>query len=458
MFAPEAFLRVLSVLTMLGLAGWLLYLDRRSPLHLTFSGFLVMRAVLLASPFLAESQALAPTVGHAAALVQILAPFLVPFFLYNFQRCHCIAHVHGSYHEKPLLWFYMVSPFVFAALFLLWPDLYAMDRALVLLDPVAAGVGPLYATRGLDLLAFAFFGLLFFVEIAESPTPLHRYSYLSVSLGFTITALYEGLAYPLVTFVTAPGPSALPWPVLLGFVWSLGAAAIALRVGLGFNRLTVRSPEPAVRALRRPVLGTLCAAAISAMVVAPIGMASPLVARHTAAILLGLFSFAIPVLVSYAILRHHLFDIDLKFRLTIKRGVVAAAFVAVFFAASEGTQAVLQDRWGPVAGIAASSLVVLFLAPLQRRAERFAEAAVPMAQPTNAWSLDERKVFYREQVHIAWGDGGLNKKERALLLNLRAKLGLSAEEAERIEGAALGEHWVQPAPGVLPGTSTPSHH
>ena len=451
-YSPEAFLRIFSVFTMVGVSAWLLYLDRRSPLHLTFAGFLVMRAIILAAPWLIENPSLAAPTAYAAPLVQILLPFLVPLFLFNFQRCHCIAHVHGSWHEKPLTFFYIVSPFVFAGLYLFQPTLYADDLAQTFLDPRLANVGPLYATRGLDLLAFGFFGLIFFREIAESPTPLHRYSYLSVSLGFTLTALYEGLAYPIVMLITTPHPAALPWPILTSFVWSLAAAAIAIGIGAGFNRLTKQSAEDVVRALRRPVLGSLSVAALSALLLAPLSMASPVAARHAADVLLGFWSLSIPVLVSYAILRHHLFDIDLKFRLTIKRGIVAAAFVAVFFAASEGTQIVLQERWGPIAGIAASSVVVLFLAPLQRRAERFAEAAVPMAQPTNAWSAPERKVFYREQIHIAWGDGGLNPKERALLLNLRKKLELTAEEAEQIEASALAEHWVVP-----PGAPHASH-
>lgn len=443
MYAPEVFLRVVAVALMLGVAAWLLWLNRRSALHLTFAGFLVMRAMLVSAPLLSQEPVVASVAAFVVPSVQILISFLVPFFLYNFQKCHCIMHAHGASSEGLVLRFYMVAPILLAAVYLWRPDLYATDRIAALSSPIGAGIGPLYATRGLDLFAYALLGLLFQKEVADSPTPIHRYSYLSVSLGFALTAFFEGLAYPIHTFLTFAGRPPLDVALLLSLGFSLAAAAVATRVVLRFRHHLQASPDATVRSLTRPIRGLFAAALLSVLLLGAAAIVSITALQNANGILVPLWSLALPVLVTYAILRHHLFDIDLKFRLTIKRGLVAAVFVAVFFVASEGTQAFLQHKWGTAFGVAASAIVVLFLAPLQRRAERFAEAAVPIATSTASWSQPERATFYREQVHIAWGDGAMNAKERALLLNLREKLGLPAEEAEAIERQALNEHWLK---------------
>ena len=49
---------------------------------------------------------------------------------------------------------------------------------------------------------------------------------------------------------------------------------------------------------------------------------------------------------------------------------------------------------------------------------------------------DERAHLYRDQVELAWADGRLTVKERALLDQLRERMGLSLEEAGAIEARA----------------------
>ncbi|MBI4394017.1 MAG: hypothetical protein HY556_09520 [Euryarchaeota archaeon] len=83
------------------------------------------------------------------------------------------------------------------------------------------------------------------------------------------------------------------------------------------------------------------------------------------------------LLVSYGIVRTHLFDVDLKIKWTIKQSTVAAAFIAVFFIASEAAQAFFAGSLGPYVGIVAAGALVFALAPLQRAADRVANAAMP---------------------------------------------------------------------------------
>lgn len=150
-----------------------------------------------------------------------------------------------------------------------------------------------------------------------------------------------------------------------------------------------------------------------------------------------LASLAFVLLMAYGILRAQLFDIDVRIKWTLSRGSVAAVFVAVFFVVSESAQTLLQNRWGTFAGIAATAVLVFAMTPLQRAADRLADAAMPNTRPVRELSHVERVDLYREQVRVAWSDGSLSLKERRMLDVARERLRLGAEEAERLEKEAV---------------------
>ncbi|MCA1814700.1 MAG: TerB family tellurite resistance protein [Halobacteriales archaeon] len=151
----------------------------------------------------------------------------------------------------------------------------------------------------------------------------------------------------------------------------------------------------------------------------------------------GVMRLITVAILAYAILRHQLLDIDVKVRWGIRQSTLAGAFIGVFFVVSEGAQTVLSSQYGPILGIVATGGLVFALAPLQRAAERVASAAVPGAKPVGAMSAEERVELYRAMARTAWEDGVLDRNERALLRELRQRLGLSPDEAERIEAEAL---------------------
>ncbi|MEJ2515923.1 MAG: hypothetical protein P8102_11990 [Gammaproteobacteria bacterium] len=64
---------------------------------------------------------------------------------------------------------------------------------------------------------------------------------------------------------------------------------------------------------------------------------------------------AVP-LITYGILKAHLFDIDLRIRWTIRQSTVAAAFVAVFYIVTEGADRMLEAELGSWVGLLASAL------------------------------------------------------------------------------------------------------
>ena len=142
--------------------------------------------------------------------------------------------------------------------------------------------------------------------------------------------------------------------------------------------------------------------------------------------------FYVP-LIAYGILRTHLFDIDLRIQWTIKQSTVASVFVAMFFLVSEGANRFLSSELGNIAGLLAAALVMFFLAPLQRFADRIASAAMPNTRNTAEYAMFRKMQVYEEAVAEAHYEGGISAKERALLDRLRDSLGISAADAETIE-------------------------
>lgn len=143
------------------------------------------------------------------------------------------------------------------------------------------------------------------------------------------------------------------------------------------------------------------------------------------------------LVLGYGLLRHQLFGIDLKVKWSIKQSTLAAIFLAVIFAVSEGAQALFEgvvgDETGILLGIGAGALLLFALAPVQRFAERVSDVAMPGVKAPDEMTDDERLGLYRRQVEIAWNDGTLSANERLMLKDLREQLGLSAEVAERVD-------------------------
>ena len=141
---------------------------------------------------------------------------------------------------------------------------------------------------------------------------------------------------------------------------------------------------------------------------------------------------AVP-LIAYGILRAHLFDIDLRIRWTIKQSTLAAAVVTIIYVLSEGASRLLSSELGSVAGLVAAGLVVFFLAPLQRFAERVASNAMPNTQNTPEYAAHRKLQVYESAIAEALQGGGISDKERALLNRLRDTLGIAKADADALE-------------------------
>ena len=142
--------------------------------------------------------------------------------------------------------------------------------------------------------------------------------------------------------------------------------------------------------------------------------------------------FYIPIL-AYGILRTQLFDIDLRIRWTIKQSTVAGIFVATMFVISEGASQFLSNELGNVVGLLAAGVLMFFLAPLQRFADRVAGAAMPNTKNTPEYVAFRKMQVYESAVSDALSEGGISPKERTLLNHLRNSLEISEADAEAIE-------------------------
>lgn len=142
--------------------------------------------------------------------------------------------------------------------------------------------------------------------------------------------------------------------------------------------------------------------------------------------------FAVPM-IAYGILHTQLFDIDLKIRWTIKQSTVASIFIAVMFMVSEGASQFLSDELGKVTGLLAAGVLMFFLAPLQRFADRVASTAMPNTTNTPEYAAFRKMQVYESALAEAQHEGGISDRERALLVRLRDSLGISETDAESIE-------------------------
>ena len=146
---------------------------------------------------------------------------------------------------------------------------------------------------------------------------------------------------------------------------------------------------------------------------------------------------AVP-LISYGILRGHLFDIDLKIRWTIKQSTVAGIFVSVMFLISEGANQVLEAEIGGFLGLLAAAVLMFFLNPLQEFAERIASKAMPNTENTPEYVAFRKMQVYENALSEALEEGGISAKERKLLDHLRESLGISDADANAIETELKG--------------------
>jgi hypothetical protein len=317
---------------------------------------------------------------------------------------------------------------------------YLLRQLLLDQGPATARLASLFDTLT-PLFGMFFFGLVLFAlryRAAREQPAEERRGYVLMSAALMLfPAIYSGVgaAAPRGSLeeVVLSRPFA-SWLILLG----LGAAwwSNARRAPPG----EARGPKAvALLALAAPVAGGVLGAASTA-------------AQSDFSGFAGLARTLMVLVLAYAILRHRLLGIDLKLKWTIKQSTVTAAFVGVFFVASEGAKQFLADSMGPYVGIAAAGVLLVGLAPVQRFAERVANKALPGVEATPAYLEARKAEVYRVSLdQVLQDDGSVRPHDAELLASLRTEFAITEREHALLVQALLAARRRGPAPALQPG-------
>lgn len=285
-----------------------------------------------------------------------------------------------------------------------------------------------FLARALDLRVLRFF-----------KAPLVEAAVLLTGLAGAISVVLFPAWY-VGDVVAETGGSALRWLYAPGPAWSWLAGFLGLIFIGGFLLSLVAWHRARAELSRRRARVFSLAFGIRALVWGGIYLLAAFATERLTPtmffLLLQLYALtllAYVLLVSYGVLTTQLFDIDLKIRWTVRQSTVAAAFVAVFFFVSEGVQTFLSVQLGNFLGVAAASLLVFFIAPLRRVADRVADFAVPGARQGSDYEAFRKLQVYQAALEGVYSDSRISVKERAVLQRLRDALGIADADADRLE-------------------------
>lgn len=150
---------------------------------------------------------------------------------------------------------------------------------------------------------------------------------------------------------------------------------------------------------------------------------------------IALLGFAI--LLSYGMLKSHLFDADLKIKIAIRRTTVVAAFGIVFFVVEQIVQNLASAQFGIVAGAIAAGILLFAIAPLSRIGRALGDLAMPHVHDSPEYATVRKLDVYRAAVESALEDGVITDRERAMLATLQDELGITARQALDVERASV---------------------
>ncbi|MHB8605935.1 MAG: hypothetical protein ACYDCK_11840 [Thermoplasmatota archaeon] len=332
---------------------------------------------------------------------------------------------------------------------------------LLVLDGVGAGSGnglmfltdsarTAYAWQIVAWLAFAPFPAAYLYFVSTVDVPATRW--LRARVVRIVLALYAAAAIALVLaatplFVTRMiQPWYAPWDAENGPLVPLSFDAIAAVGAFGFVavmgafRRAKRGTVGRTRSLAygvafgfRDATFIIGAIALPALAAA---LPAPLLADNVGflfAVTASATEFVFVPLLAYGILKTQLFDIDLKVKVGLKRGTLAAAFVFVFLVVAQVAQNFLAGSYGWLAGGVAAALLLFALRPLERAASRVADAAMPRVTGTSEYVAFRKLAVYRAALEGAYEDGEVTTKERAMLARLVGELQITESDASAIE-------------------------
>ncbi len=433
-FAPS-----IAGVSMLLLAGWLLNVSPERRQARAFAILLSVRGIALIALSVSATSSSLEITRAAAAVYPVLClatAFAVIYFLAVFPapRSFLPRRMFG-----PAVF---IAPVVTVGIAVyIDPNLVRPLAALTSVGPAAlmqwimtTPVGPIGIAPTLLDLTLTLPAFVLMRDFLSSAPGRKRSTLLIVSFGFFAPAacscLMAGAFMQLRGGVPRPAdPSLFNFVEMAIFgVWFVIMAALLIYLGMRAKR----EPEPGGR--RAAVLFALVISFSALLGAAAGSFPDPQDSVSAIFVMVAFWSGLGAVLVTYGVIRHALFDIDVKFKLTFERSTVAAVFVAVYFLVSEIAAQLFEDFSGSAyLGIAAAGLLLVIINRIERIVSVFVDGSMPNTKPLSELDDEESIAFYHDQVELMWMDGVLTPKDRLVLANLRTKLHLGAEIAEKIE-------------------------
>ena len=426
----------LSAGALVGVAVWLFLLDPGRTLNRAFAFFLLVRGMR--------------TIAASFALM-VNPPLDVAYWAtvrnhLDFAATGALAYFAVAYWAPRRRW----APAAKLAIVIAAAAcsfLYAGDHCLESCTlPDGYHVGPFVMIRAASQIAMSLLGLLFAITWALDRVPAASRSTLFLSAGLALTPLLDSSAY--VTVLIDEGFASVADRNGVGTIGVALAIGSTVPPALSLAAVVLWGLESRRQARDQAVVRRLlviAAAVITSGVVAHFVQDLPPVGGFDSGafaffFIFGVWRLALPLFVIYALVRHHLFDLDWRLRIGLQRGTMATLALGVFFAGAQIIEGLLEnylEGFGQqsikYAGAALLGLTVYLMYPLQRLVERFARRALPDPRPIGDLSGKERLSLYTEHAAIAWQDGVLSRKERILLDHLRSRLHLSADQTHAVE-------------------------
>jgi hypothetical protein len=182
-----------------------------------------------------------------------------------------------------------------------------------------------------------------------------------------------------------------------------------------------------------------CGIAVASAVVGARFGAAMTVAGSVSFVLRSVWRFPLPILATYALLRHQLLGIDVRLKWTLRQGALAAIFIAVFLIVAAVAQNIGGTFVAYAVGAVAAGLLLFVLDPLRRLAERFADAALPRVRDPRAAPPARRLDAYRQAAELMLADGVLTPRKERALAALADELGIGAMASLEIRERALAK-------------------
>lgn len=431
-FGPEVVPWFAAGLFMLGLAVWLVALDRRRDVNRAFAFFFFIAGLYNISFGLLENSGSVAGPGWLLPVTSLAVPLVAGYFAFTFRNT-------DPRRERIASSVLVFSLGIVWGLYFLRPGLWAEQTA----DGVT--FGPLFAFIGLIYVGYAVIGLLFGLDAMASEGSRRR-SFVLAALGFCFLPTYTGLSE--LYFVDVKGLVERPEGAFLAahYITVLALIPVLLLFVL-LARRALRTQEDETKSdLSRYLLVfllpgfTMGLVALSGWLgVDPGGMN---------AFFEGIWSVMSPLVVGYAMLRHQLFDTHVRIRAMLRFGFTLAAYLAVFIVAWQLSTPALPSGLAALVALAVTGASLLFLPWLRPIVRRVVDRLMPhnplpleaMATPTAAAEADLAALQrYLEQARACWIDGVLTAADRTLLADLRVRLGLSADDALAADEQAARE-------------------